>query len=480
VKRSVILVDPLWLVLIALMSLFGCGGGTGMSSDSPAGSDVTTISVSPTTASVMVGATVQYQAVAKDQHGNTLEGVNFAFVSSGAAATVDRVGLAKGMSVGTAKITASAGGRSASVSLAVTAGPPSPPVLTKISVSPSTASIQVGQTQSYAAVGYDQFNNVMNGLTFTWASDGSNAIAMLNGNVATGVAPGTVHITASASGISSAPASLTVLPPPSALTTIMVTPSGPSILIGGKQQMTATGLDQNDAPMSGITFAWSSSNQSVATISDSGSASGVAAGTSQITASAQGVHSNAVILTVNKPASVLTSIGVSPSSASIQAGSTQQFSAVGYDQYQSPMSGIVFSWSSSDTNVASVTAVNSEGKTDGVATGIATGSSQITTSANGVSATVSLTVTAPPPPPPQPTVTTINVISSSFQGAEAIVDPCNVDPSPVGESHAARPSTPTTLPKSERIFMPGCGVSTRESELKLAYGSRRTIPGGRR
>jgi hypothetical protein len=63
------------------------------------------------------------------------------------------------------------------------------------------------------------------------------------------------------------------------------------------------------------------------------------------------------------------------------------------------------------------------------------------------------------------------VNSPSFQGAEAIVDPCNVDPSPVGESHAARPSTPTTLPKSERIFMHGFGVLTRENELKLAYGA---------
>jgi hypothetical protein len=76
-------------------------------------------------------------------------------------------------------------------------------------------------------------------------------------------------------------------------------------------------------------------------------------------------------------------------------------------------------------------------------------------------------------------VALLAVNSSSFQGAEAIVDPCNVDPIPVGKSHAAWPSTPTTLPKSEKNFMPGFGVSTRENELKLAYGSR-TIPGGRR
>jgi Big-like domain-containing protein len=254
-----------------------------------------------------------------------------------------------------------------------TVGDSSTPALTRISVLPSTASIQVGQ-QRYTAVGYDQFNSVMRGITFTWASDGSNAIAMVNNNVATGVATGMVHITASASGISSAPASLTVLPPPAALTTMVVTPSAPSILIGGTQQLTAVGYDHNGATVSGIAFAWSSTNPSVAAISGGGLASGVAAGTARITASAQGVNSNAAVLTVSKPAAVLTSIGISPSSASILAGSAQQSSAVGYDQYANVVSGITFAWSRSNTHVASVTAVNSEGETDGVAAGVAVGS----------------------------------------------------------------------------------------------------------
>jgi peptidoglycan/xylan/chitin deacetylase (PgdA/CDA1 family)/uncharacterized protein YjdB len=372
---------------------------------------ITTISVSPNTASVLVGATERFQAIARDQHGNVMPGVNFDFSSSGSAATVDRTGVAKGMAAGTATITASAGGRSASASLTVAADPPSAQVLTLVSVSPSTASIQVGQQQSYTAVGYDQFNNAMSGISFTWSSDSANSIAIVNGNTATGVAAGTVHITASASGISSAPAALTVLPPPPVLTTIVITPAAFSMLIGATQQLTAVGHDQNGAAMRGIVFAWSSSKQSVASVSSAGLAAGVAAGTAQITASAQGVNSNPVALTVSKPASVLTSISVSPSAASIHAGSTQQFSAVGYDQYANVISGISFAWSSSNAHVASVAAVNSEGKTDGVTAGLAPGSTEITASAGGVSAVVSLTVTAPPPAPPPPVVAAINITS---------------------------------------------------------------------
>jgi hypothetical protein len=88
-------------------------------------------------------------------------------------------------------------------------------VLTTISLSPGTASIHVGEEQAYNAQGLDQYHNPMTGITFTWTSsdDGANgsAIAMFHGGVATGVSPGTRHVTASASGVTSAPAELTVL-----------------------------------------------------------------------------------------------------------------------------------------------------------------------------------------------------------------------------------------------------------------------------
>jgi Bacterial Ig-like domain (group 2) len=283
-SRATVAAFPLSLILISLTLLCACGGGGSVSAGNVSSTLVlTTISVSPTVASVVVGGTRQFQVIAKDQHGAVMSGATFAFSSSGGAATVDNSGLAKGMLVGTAMITASADGVSASVPLTVVADPALAPVLTQISVSPSTALIKPGQQQSYTAVGFDQFNNVMSGIAFTWSSDGSSSIAILNGNVATGAGPGTTHITASALGITSAPASLTVMPSPSSLTTIVVTPSTSAILIGGSQQLTAVGYDQNGAAMSGITFAWSSTNTNVAPVSSAGLANGVGAGTVQIT-----------------------------------------------------------------------------------------------------------------------------------------------------------------------------------------------------
>lgn len=397
----------LLLVLLAAISLAGCGGGSSTAGDPFVRSSVSTISILPATSSMQIGSTEQLQATARDQNGNVVAGASFVFSGSSAVATVSATGLVKAVSAGTATITVSSEGISASASINVV---PVTPVLTQISVSPSTASIEAGQSQSYTAVAYDQFNKPMTGIAFTWASDSSTSIATINGNLATGVSPGTVHITASASGVSSAPASLTVLPPPVVLTTIAVTPIAPSIFTGGSQQLTAVGYDQSGNAMSGIVFTWSSANKSVATVDVTGLAAGVSTGTSQISASAQGINSNVILLTVNRPPSVLTSITVSPSTASVQTGNTQQFTAVGYDQYGVGMSGITFTWTSSVTSVASVNGVNSEGANNGVAAGLAAGSTSIAVSANGVHATASLTVIAPPPPPPPPAVNSINVV----------------------------------------------------------------------
>jgi peptidoglycan/xylan/chitin deacetylase (PgdA/CDA1 family) len=399
---------PFSLILITVMALSGCGGGgsvgTGAASVT---SSLATISVVPATSTLIVGSTVQLEPVAEDQNGKVMPGIAFTFSSSSGAASVSQTGLVRGIAAGTSIIDVRAGEKSTSLTITVSAPQP---VLSQVSVSPSTASIAVGQSQTYTAAGYDQFNNLMNGIVFTWASDGNGSVATLNGNEASGVSAGTVHITASALGISSAPATLMVLPPPPVLTGVVVTPASPSIFTGGTQQLTAMGYDQTGNQMSGLAFTWASSNQSVATVDTNGLASGVAVGTSQISASAQGIHSNAISLTVNRPPSVLTSIHASPSTASIQAGNTQQFAAVGYDQFDNAMSGVVFTWSSSSPNVASVSGINAEGQNVGVATGLAAGSTQIMVSAGAVNTTVSLTVTAPPPPPPPPAVTTINVI----------------------------------------------------------------------
>ncbi|MGH9502376.1 MAG: Ig-like domain-containing protein [Terriglobales bacterium] len=291
------------------------------------------------------------------------------------------------------------------------AGSPTPtataaPKLSKISLSPAAASIHVGENQAFVAQGLDQYHNPMSGITFTWSSsDSSAASAIVHDGLATGLSAGVIYVTASASGVTSASAALTVLAPPPALASILVTPAQPSIFTGGSQQFSAVGKDQYGSEMSGVTFTWSSSNTSIVSINGEGLATGLAAGTATVNASAQGIQGNGNVLTVAKPDSVLTSIAATPATATVRAGSTVQFTVTGFDQFDSPMTGITFQWASSDPTVATVNSLNGEGLNTGIATGIAAGNVAITVSANGKTAPPVYLTVAPAPP----VLTSINI-----------------------------------------------------------------------
>src|SRR5262249_38546438 len=112
------------------------------------------------------------------------------------------------------------------------------------------------------------------------------------------------------------------------LSSITVTPNPASVPAGLTQQFTATG-NYSDGSVKNLTASatWASSSTSIATINSAGLATGVTqGGPVTITAMLNGVSGTAQ-LTVTAP--VLQTITVSPSSATVVAGLTQQFTATG-------------------------------------------------------------------------------------------------------------------------------------------------------
>jgi DNA/RNA endonuclease G (NUC1) len=96
------------------------------------------------------------------------------------------------------------------------------------------------------------------------------------------------------------------------------------------------------------------------------------------------------------PTAVVAHVVVSPADASTPAGSTQQFTAAATTDAGVPISGVSFSWSTTEPAVASVSAC-------GVTTGLTIGDAMIVATApNGVAGTSSLHVTDTPPPPDLP------------------------------------------------------------------------------
>ncbi|MFZ3385073.1 MAG: hypothetical protein WA144_14220 [Candidatus Methanoperedens sp.] len=120
------------------------------------------------------------------------------------------------------------------------------------------------------------------------------------------------------------------------------------------------------------------------------------AGTVTITAFYNATLQGSKNVTFGGAAQVLTNITVSPASASVMVNGTTNFTAVAKDQTNTVMTGITYTWASSNTTVGTISST-------GVFTASAVvGTTTITASSNGVTSnlvTVTVTATNPLPAP---------------------------------------------------------------------------------
>jgi PGF-pre-PGF domain-containing protein len=84
---------------------------------------------------------------------------------------------------------------------------------------------------------------------------------------------------------------------PPVLTSINVTPASADVGIDTSMQFTAAALDQNNRPMSDIAIAWSSSDETIGTVNETGYFTALAAGTTTLTA-ANGTFEGTATVTV--------------------------------------------------------------------------------------------------------------------------------------------------------------------------------------
>jgi uncharacterized protein YjdB len=180
------------------------------------------------------------------------------------------------------------------------------------------------------------------------------------------------------------------------LTSVAVTPPAPSVSIGTTKQFTAMASygdgSSKDATASAV---WISSDPTVASVQSTGQtnpglATGLTAGTVNITASYGGVNGTTT-LTVTGTAPVVTSIALAPTAVTIDVGGTTQFTALaGYSDGSSKNVTALATWTSTDPTIASI---QSTGQTNpGLATGVAPGNVNITASYGGVNAVTTLNV----------------------------------------------------------------------------------------
>ncbi len=380
-----------YLVLTLLLGVFllsGCGGGSdsigesgGDAGTNDAGATLTAIAVTPVDPSIPSGVTKQFTATGNYSDGTSDDITASVIWSSGEVqvATMNDGGLATGLAAGSSIMTATVGVQSASTTLTVTAA-----TLSSIAVTPVNPHIVVGLTKLFTATG-NYSDGTSNNITASvlWTSGEAQVATMNAGGLATGLAVGSSVMTATV-GAQSASTTLTVTD--ATLRSIAVTPVNPKIAVGLTKAFTATG-NYSDGSSDDITASvlWSSGETQVATMNDGGLATGIAAGSSVMTATV-GTQSASTTLTVTS--ATLSSIAVTPTNPSIVGGLTKQLAATGTysDGSVADISASVI-WSSGEPLVATV---NAGGQTSGIAPGL----SLITATVGSKSASTTLTVTA--------------------------------------------------------------------------------------
>jgi alpha-tubulin suppressor-like RCC1 family protein/uncharacterized protein YjdB len=160
---------------------------------------ISSITVSPSPAVVVVHGTQQLTATVRDSLGHAMPGLTVIWQSNNAAAaTVSSTGLVTGVSVGSAVVSASIGGflgtSTVTVQTSITLGP------STVVVAPSSATVGIGRTVLFTATATDSTGNTYPNATAKWKSSNTAVVTIDSTGLATGVSAGVATITGTAFG----------------------------------------------------------------------------------------------------------------------------------------------------------------------------------------------------------------------------------------------------------------------------------------
>lgn len=258
-----------------------------------------------------------------------------------------------------------------------------PPAVASVSISPAAASVEVGQTQQLSASPRDAAGNALTN-PVTWSSASSTIASVSGSGLVTGVSVGTTTI-AAASGGQQGTATIQVNPP--SVATVAVTLAASSVEQERTTQASAVLRDAANNVLTGRATTWTSSNAQVASVSSQGLVTAAQLGSATITATSEGKSGSATVTVIPR---AVNTVAVTLTPGSLVVGGSGQAAFVARDIDGLTLTGRSGSWSSSNQQIATVSA------TSGVVTAVAPGQANITATVEGKSGSAQLTVTAAP------------------------------------------------------------------------------------
>ena len=287
------------------------------------------ITVSPSSATITAGGTQSYTVEAFDQYGNSRGDVtgstSFTIAPDGSCTGADCGSTTSGDHT----VTGTFSGKSDDADLQIDAA-----ALDHITVSPASATITAGGTQSYTVEAFDQYSNSRGDVT---GSTRSRSPRTVRARAPTAAPPPRV-ITPSPARFSGKSDDADLQIDPAALDHITVSPASATITAGGTQSYTVEAFDQYGNSRGDVTGSTSF------TIGPDGSCSGADCGSTTsgdhtVTGTFSGKSDDADL---QIDAAALDHITVTPSTATITAGGTQSYTSEAFDQYGNLIGDVTF------------------------------------------------------------------------------------------------------------------------------------------
>jgi hypothetical protein len=310
-------------------------------------------------------------------------------------------------------VTGTAGGKTATASLSVSAGG-----LHHLALSPASATIAAGSGQAYTATGLDAYGNSLGDLTaatsFSIAPDGSCLATTCTATLAG------AHQVSGTSAAATGGATLTVVA--GTATGIRLSPHLATIAAGGSQAYAVSEVDRygnTGADVSASMVLTVSPDGTCAANTCSASVTGLHA----VAATLSGQSATATLTVIAGPVATLT---LSPASATIDAGGSQAYSTTGTDAFGNSLGDL--------SPVTALTMAPEGTCSAGRCVALVGGPHVVTATNGGRSATAALAVRSVPPmvaPTPAPSPTSVAPSPSPSPSAS---------PSPGGESVLPTPS----------------------------------------
>ena len=278
---------------------------------------VASVTVTPADPTLPAGTTLALTATMKDSSANVLTGrvVTWASGSTGVG-TVDGNGVVTGVSAGTTVITATSEGVHGKDTVTVTAATAT---LVRITLSPDSTSVLTGHTVQFSVLGtFSDSSTATVPATYT-ATGGTISTS---GLYTAGGTPGTFRVIATGAGGVKDTSAVVVTAP--TLVRVLLTPDSVQLDTGATQQFSANGKF-SDSSTSAISVTYSATGGG---ISAGGLyTAGTTAGTFRVIAVATGGLADTSKVVIVAP--TLVRVILTPDSAQVDTGHTQQFTSTG-------------------------------------------------------------------------------------------------------------------------------------------------------